>query len=101
MKLERLIMLLIDIMEKDMKEALSKSKKNYLPLTDIWDLESKVKGILSIGHSEQVLYYEIGTSSATLLLLFIAAFIFILFLTISLLFSNCSIFLSLYLATLS
>lgn len=34
------------------------------------------KGILSIGHSEQVLYYEIGTSSATLLLLFIAAFIF-------------------------
>lgn len=34
------------------------------------------KGILSIGHSDQVLYYEIGTSSLTLFLVFIAAFVF-------------------------
>ena len=41
---------LIDIIEKDMKKALSNSKKNYLPLTDIWDLQDKVKDILSIGN---------------------------------------------------
>ena len=60
---------LIDIFEKDLKKALSKSKKNYLPLGDIWHLESKVKDILSIGNqtgegwfltAEMVEYIENG-----------------------------------------
>ena len=60
---------LIDIFEKDLKIALSKSKKNYLPLGDIWHLESKVKDILSIGNqtgegwfltAEMVEYIENG-----------------------------------------
>ena len=37
-------------MEKDTKEALSKSKKNYLPPSDIYHLEQNVKDILSIGN---------------------------------------------------
>ena len=41
---------LIDIFEKDLKIALSQSKKDYLPPCDIWHLEDKVKGILSIGN---------------------------------------------------
>ena len=41
---------LIDLMEKDLKEALSKSNKKYLPITNIWHLEDKVKDILSIGN---------------------------------------------------
>ena len=41
---------LIDILEKDMKVALSNSKKGYLPVCDIWHLEDKVKDILSIGN---------------------------------------------------
>ena len=41
---------LIDIFEKDLKIALSQSSKNYLPPCDIWHLEDKVKGILSIGN---------------------------------------------------
>ena len=41
---------LIDIFEKDLKIALSESKKDYLPPCDIWHLEDKVKGILSIGN---------------------------------------------------
>jgi len=41
---------LIDIFEKDLKIALSNSKKNYLPPCDIWHLENKVKDILSIGN---------------------------------------------------
>ena len=40
----------IDILEKDMKIALSTSKKGYLPVCDIWHLEDKVKDILSIGN---------------------------------------------------
>ena len=40
----------IDILEKDMKIALSKSKKGYLPVCDIWHLEEKVKDVLSIGN---------------------------------------------------
>ena len=40
----------IDILEKDMKIALSTSKKDYLPVCDIWHLEDKVKDILSIGN---------------------------------------------------
>ena len=41
---------LIEIMEKDEKIALENSKKGYLPLCDIWHLESKVKDVLSIGN---------------------------------------------------
>jgi len=41
---------LIEIMEKDEKIALQNSKKGYLPLCDIWHLESKVKDVLSIGN---------------------------------------------------
>ena len=41
---------LIDILEKDVKIALSNSKKDYLPTCDIWHLESKVKDVLSIGN---------------------------------------------------
>ena len=41
---------LIDILEKDEKIALSNSKKGYLLPCDIWELEDKVKEILSIGN---------------------------------------------------
>lgn len=41
---------LIDILEKDMKQALAKSEKGYLPPCDIWHLEDKVKDVLSIGN---------------------------------------------------
>ena len=41
---------LIDIMEKDEKIALAKSEKGYLPLCNIWHLESQVKDVLSIGN---------------------------------------------------
>ncbi len=41
---------LIDILEKDVKIAISNSKKNYLPPCDIWHLEEKVKDVLSIGN---------------------------------------------------
>ena len=41
---------LIDILEKDSKIALSNSKKGYLLPCDIWELEDKIKDILSIGN---------------------------------------------------
>lgn len=41
---------LIDILEKDEVIALSKSKKGYLLPCNIWELEDKVKDILSIGN---------------------------------------------------
>ena len=41
---------LIDILEKDVKIALSNSKKDYLQPCDIWHLEDKVKDVLSIGN---------------------------------------------------
>ena len=41
---------LVDILEKDVKIALSNSKKDYLPLCDIWHLEDKVQDVLSIGN---------------------------------------------------
>ena len=41
---------LIDILEKNSVEALSKSKKGYLLPCNIWELEEKVKDILSIGN---------------------------------------------------
>ena len=49
-KIATLAIKIIDILEKDLKTALSKSKKNYLPLCDIWHLQSMVKDILSIGN---------------------------------------------------
>lgn len=60
---------LIDILEKDERIALSKSKKGYLPPCDIWELENNVKDILSIGNqtgegwfltAEMVEYIEHG-----------------------------------------
>ncbi len=41
---------LIDILEKDVRIALSNSKKGYLLPCDIWHLEEKVKDVLSIGN---------------------------------------------------
>ena len=41
---------LIDILEKDEVAALKKSKKGYLLPCNIWELEEKVKDILSIGN---------------------------------------------------
>ena len=41
---------LIDIFEKDSIIALSKSKKGYLLPCNIWELEDKIKDILSIGN---------------------------------------------------
>ena len=41
---------LIDIFEKDLRIALSNSKKDYLMPCNIWHLENQVKDILSIGN---------------------------------------------------
>ena len=49
-KLFKFAIKLIDILEKDEKIALSNSKKGYLQPCDIWELEDKVKNILSIGN---------------------------------------------------
>ena len=49
-KLFKTAIKLIDILEKDSKIALANSKKGYLPPCDIWELEDKVKNILSIGN---------------------------------------------------
>ena len=49
-KISKIAIKLIDILEKDVRKALSSSKKNYLMPCDIWHLESKVKDILSIGN---------------------------------------------------
>ena len=49
-KVCKLIIKLIDILEKDTKIALANSKKGYLPPCDIWHLEEKVKDVLSIGN---------------------------------------------------
>ena len=49
-KISKAAISLIDILEKDSKEALAKSKKDYLPPCNIWHLESTVKDILSIGN---------------------------------------------------
>ena len=49
-KLFKTAIKLIDILEKDARIALSNSKKGYLPPCDIWELEDKVKNILSIGN---------------------------------------------------
>ena len=49
-KISKAAISLIDILEKDSKEALGKSKKDYLPPCNIWHLENTVKDILSIGN---------------------------------------------------
>ncbi len=49
-KIFKFALKLIDIFEKDIKIALSNSKKDYLLPCDIWHLEEKVKDILSIGN---------------------------------------------------
>ncbi len=49
-KLFKTAIKLIDILEKDSRIALSNSKKGYLLPCDIWELEDKVKDILSIGN---------------------------------------------------
>ena len=49
-KLFKTAIKLIDILEKDSYIALSNSKKGYLLPADIWELEDKVKDILSIGN---------------------------------------------------
>ena len=60
---------LIDILEKDVNIALKNSKKGYLLPCNIWELEDKVKDILSIGNqtgegwfltAEMVEYIEHG-----------------------------------------
>ena len=68
-KLFKAAIKLIDILEKDERIALANSKKGYLPPCDIWDLEDKVKDILSIGNqtgegwfltAEMIEYIESG-----------------------------------------
>ena len=49
-KVCKIILKLIDILEKDTRAALASSKKNYLQPCDIWHLQDKVKDILSIGN---------------------------------------------------
>lgn len=68
-KLFKTAIKLIDILEKDERIALSRSKKGYLQPCDIWELEDKVRNILSIGNqtgegwfltAEMVEYIEHG-----------------------------------------
>ncbi len=68
-KIFKMALRLLDLFEKDVRIALSQSKKNYLPPCDIWHLEDKVKDILSIGNqtgegwfltAEMVEYIENG-----------------------------------------
>ena len=49
-KLFKVAINLIDILEKDEKIALANSKKGYLQPCNIWELEDKVKDVLSIGN---------------------------------------------------
>lgn len=65
----KIVLKLIALLEKDNVNALKKSKKDYLLPCDIWELENKVKDILSIGNqtgegwfltAEMVEYIEHG-----------------------------------------
>ncbi len=49
-KISKIVISLIDILEKDLKKALFKSDKEYLMPCNIWHLEDQVKDILSIGN---------------------------------------------------
>ena len=49
-KIFKIVIKILEILERPMKKALAKSKKDYLPVCDIMELEDKVKDILSIGN---------------------------------------------------
>ena len=49
-KISKAAINLIDILEKDVRIALSNSKKGYLQPCNIWHLEDQVKDVLSIGN---------------------------------------------------
>ena len=49
-KISKLLINLVDVLEKDLKKALFKSNKEYLMPCSIWHLEEQVKDILSIGN---------------------------------------------------
>ena len=49
-KISKIVINLIDILEKDLKKALFKSDKEYLMPCNIWHLEEQVNDILSIGN---------------------------------------------------
>ena len=49
-KISKIVINLIDILEKDLKKALFNSDKEYLMPCNIWHLEDQVKDILSIGN---------------------------------------------------
>ena len=49
-KISKIAIKIIDVLEKDVKIALLKSKKGYLQPCDIWHLENQVKDVLSIGN---------------------------------------------------
>ena len=49
-KISRIALDLINLMEKDTYQALASSRKNYLMPCNIWELEDKVKDVLSIGN---------------------------------------------------
>ena len=46
----KMVIKLLNILTRDYKKALAESRKNYMPLADIWELEDSVKDILSIGN---------------------------------------------------
>ncbi len=46
----KIVLKLISLLEKDNVKALKNSKKDYLLPCDIWELENKIKNILSIGN---------------------------------------------------
>ncbi len=71
-KLFKIAINLIDLLEKDERIALHNSKKGYLQPCDIWELEDKVKNILSIGNqtgegwfltAEMIEYIENGITN--------------------------------------
>ena len=49
-KISKIAIKLIDLLEKDVKIALSNSKKGYMMPSNIWHLEEQVKDVLSIGN---------------------------------------------------
>ena len=68
-KISKIAIKIIDVLEKDVKIALLKSKKGYLQPCDIWHLENQVKDVLSIGNqtgegwfltAEMIEYIESG-----------------------------------------
>lgn len=46
----RIVIKLMDILERPINKALAESKKGYMQTPNIWELEKKVKDILSIGN---------------------------------------------------